>query len=201
MNLKLTVLSISLILVLTTCKKHNDNPNEGTLNEYQELIEVVTMDPNGVVFKILNDIDSSIYQTNFTTNMSPTNANRYFLSPGNETGFRIKIDSVCLKKFHYNGPDNLLSNGYTWFTKKGQYVCWRDAYTHEDVGYLGYKWLDLGFPNRHKNLFPERFCMYSQFFMVIPENASLPQFLRIFPKPINDTVYTRLSLFRSDKVW
>jgi hypothetical protein len=192
---------VTLFFISVACDKTDEEIEIVPKGDYLELIEEITMNPNGVVFKILNDIDSAVYQTNNTTNLSPTNLNRYFCAQGTETGFIIKIDSICLRKFHYNGPDNLSDVGYTWFTKKGQYVCWRDLYNLEEVGSSDHKWLDLGFPNRYRDIYPEKFCIYSQLSFTTIEEITKEEFLKVFPKPINDTVYTRLSLFKTEKAW
>jgi len=112
------------------------------------------------------------------------------------TSMVIKIDSIAIKRFHYFGSG--LWENYVWFKKIGQYVCWRDKYIQED-GTL--KWLDLTFPNRYKNLSSGKYCLYSQFIMCDQQGSTSVDFNRIFPTPLNDTVYVKLSSFRQDKFW
>jgi hypothetical protein len=134
------------------------------------LIEEYTYDPAGVVFKIVNNIDGG---WNYIDKVFE------------------KIDSVYLKKFqYYQGEgDPRFSSNYTWFTKKGQYICWRYPYIFE-----GYKYLEIGFQNDNK--------IYSYLSVILcsQEASSGVTFQQLFPAPINDTVYVNLSWIRSDRV-
>lgn len=132
------------ILLLVSCTKEEIKPmdqnkpktppkNDSTEVYKEVLIEQFSYNSNGVVFKIVNDLDSAF---DFQKNIN------------------IKIDSIALRKFHFPGSTDYFHGGWTWFTKKGQYVCWRDSYTHENVGYEGFKWLDMVFPS-----FPN-YCLY-----------------------------------------
>jgi hypothetical protein len=172
---------IILSSILFSCKKIEDP----IIPEENLLIEEFTYHQDGVVFKIVYDVENAIYRI-------PNTADDLFA---------IKIDSICISKFHYYGPRNFFSEGYTWFTKKGQYVCWRYKYTSEAGGYENDKCMDLIFPNRFLEYSSEKFVVYSQFITNTYEASLNPSFQAIFPKPINDTVYVKLSRFRPDKVW
>lgn len=148
------------------------------------LIEEFTNDPTGVVFKIVNDLDSAFYR-----------APNEFVDL-----FKIKIDSVCLKKFMYNGIESPLTNNYTWFTKKGQFVCWRYKYFHTSEPFD--KSVDLILPNRHREISPLKFCFYRGSTVCTYESSQTIAFQRVFPQPINDTVHVKLSsLSFNKKLW
>jgi hypothetical protein len=124
------------------------------------------------VFKIINDVEHAW---------------------NNQENLMQKIDSICLEKFQYSGSINLFSKDFTWFTKKGQFVCWRYKYIHE-----GNKNLILGFPNAYRRFtIGYQFCLYSTSVGCNATSAKYPQFQILFPM-VNDTVIMRLSAIRPD---
>jgi hypothetical protein len=173
-------LGICLILSLLafSCKKHEDSlDSEDTISEDNRLIQVYTYDSNGVVFKIVNDVDSAAYQ------MQDTYGGFYYT-------FHYKVDSICLKNWHYNGPEDFSSENFTWFTKRGQYVCWRDVY----IGKIrSEKRCDIFIPNRYKNLRKVDYLEYGGAIMTDSIAYRHPDFKLVFPEPILDTVYVKLS--------
>lgn len=154
-------------------KKERSNP----LHKDSLLIEEYIHDSTGVVFKIVNDLD---FGYNYQENLIQ------------------KIDSVYLRKFHiFIGDTNMYSPSYTWFSKKGQYVCWRYNY----IGIDEKKLIDIGFPNHIRYYNPWKYCGFLTYVYCSEALREYPENLRRFPKPINDTVYCKLSSFFPDKLW
>lgn len=173
MKTKFWLILCFLSFIFASCKKEEgeNKPHKDSL-----LIEEYIHDPTGVVFKIVNDIDSGLnYQENLIQ----------------------KVDSVYLKKFHiFIGDTNMYGPTYTWFSKKGQYVCWRYNYI-DGIDKL----IDIGFPNHFRYYIPWKYCSFLTDVYCSEALREYPNFLRRFPKPINDTVYCKLSSFFPDKLW
>jgi len=173
-----TVILFLLIILLfcVSCKKQDLNPVNKEPYKNSLLIEEYIHDSTGIVFKIINDIDSAYnYQEKFNQ----------------------KVDSVYLKKFHiFIGDTNMYSTTYTWFSKKGQYVCWRYNYIDGNS-----KLIDIGFPNHIRYYNPWKYCGFVTYIFCSEPSRESYQLLQRFPKPINDTVYCKLSSFFPDKLW
>jgi hypothetical protein len=185
MNTKILFTTILIFsnIVFIGCKKEKID-----IQKHENLlIEEFVYNPNGVVFKITNDVDSAAYQ------LIDLNGAFYYT-------FHFKIDSIALKKFLYNGPENPLTNNYTWFTKKGQYVCWKYEYVHISEPYD--KYIDMVIPNRYKNLSVSKFIFYRGLTTCTYNSSLTAAFQKVFPKPLNDTVYVKLSsLSFNKKIW
>jgi hypothetical protein len=114
---------LGIILILSlfaiSCKKNEEPlPVPG---KDPNLIEEYTYDSTGVVFKIINDVERA-------WNAIPS------------VDSLQKADSLAFGKFDYPGTSTgnyFIYNRkyYTWFTKKGQYVCWRYKYIDDVVNY------------------------------------------------------------------
>jgi hypothetical protein len=167
--------NLFFLILLISCQKDKIPITKDSL-----LIEEFIYDHEGVVFKITNDIDSAYN----------------YLEKCN-----ISIDSIALRKFHNPAYLDYFGNGWTWFTKKGQYVCWRDKYTSNDLGYNGFKWMDLVFPNKIRKISQDRFCVYGISIDCNESVSSLPAFKNIFPVPYQDTVFVKLSNLAPNSIW
>jgi len=175
-------ISIILSLLAFSCRKHEDSLD----NEDTNLIQVYTYDTNGVVFKIVNDVDSAAYQ------MQDIHGGFYYT-------FHYKVDSICLKNWHYNGPEDFSDENFTWFTKRGQYICWRDVY----IGNIrSEKWCDIFIPNKFMNLRNVKYLGYCGSIMTDSIAYRHPDFKKLFPEPVDDTVYVKLSNMNfNETIW
>lgn len=96
------------------------------------MIEEITFNKLGVVFKIIDDVDS---------------AYNYHI------GFTHSVDSIYIKKILVPTSDNKFNDNYTWFNKHGQYACWR-------IIYYDSLFLETGFTNKYPLRSSEKICTY-----------------------------------------
>lgn len=132
------LLLLLIIFLFISCEKPSEPPFKNP-----NLIEELTIDSNGVVFKIINDVDSSY---NYLVDLVHW------------------VDSIYIKKFD--------SEDKRWFSKHGEYVCWR-------YNYVDFKIIEIGFVNKFPKTTHQKICSYSINYF--------------FNKPIEDTVYFKLS--------
>jgi hypothetical protein len=175
--MKTTIYSLLLIItsLFISCKKDKNNLNDPLPKKENLLIEEFTYDTAGVVFKITNDIDEA------------WNCQENIIE---------KPDSVYLKKFNFVGDDDPIGPKYTWFTKRGQYACWRYQYIDG-----GIKYMEIGFLNKHRPYIPYKYSSFAFTIGCTIYSLESMDFQRIFPKPVNDTVFVRLSAIRPDRFW
>ena len=135
----------------------------------RKLVEELTYDPYGVVFKITNDVN-------------------YI----NGVGEDVNFDSLAFCKFHYydyyeTDSDDLNNREYFTWIPYGHYVCWRYNYTGEKQVIItnidAYGRFVYGFIKKYT-------CD--------PSEVDTEWFQEIFPYPVNDTVYVSINKLIED---
>ena len=159
-----TSIILSAFLILT-CRK---TPDRDSIDKKYTQVEQYTFDSDGVVFKIINDIDS-------------------FKSCQYDS--KHKIDSLLFGKFQHNSiPSNDSLDVYSdirYFTclKINQYVSWRYKYIDDSIKHIRVV-LYLNYPQT---------CSYSTTLLFDSITASTSWFQSMFPYPVNDTIEVKVS--------
>ena len=185
-TIKLFLIFFAFIIISCEKKELTDYDEPIVITKPAPPIEIFNYNSSGVVFLIWHDVDSGF---NGTTNKYE------------------HIDSICLSKFHYyEFPVNIsnLSDSlkYTWFTKKGDYVCWEynfwggieHPYYDPTTSDTTWSWMFRNLKIR-SIAFPNSLNGYSCYVgsVICDSIRSDTTHIRFFPKPINDTVYVNLS--------
>jgi hypothetical protein len=167
---KLLLYCLTLTLAICSCSKDEECPCVETKNHIPKMVESIIYDPNGVVFKITNDINQGYnYQE--------------IVEHGNS--FWENIDTIYLKRFYSMSNASVFDSNYVRIGK-GDYICWRYNYV-----YQGYRNIYMAFKNPRTNNLEYSHCIYGTALSYGDNNW----FKARFPEPINDTVKVMLSSF------
>jgi hypothetical protein len=164
------LVSVIIILLIPGCKKDEDKPEMEQELHKSILVESVTYDTDGVVFKITNDISHG-----FNYNEEYEHNKRIWQD----------LDSVYFKRFHVLSANLEDKDSYV-LIGKGDYVCWRYKYE-----YTGTRGIYMGFINSYAINEDYKYCIFGT-----DLGFSTSNYYKIkFPEPVNDTVYVKMSSF------
>ena len=134
------------------------------------MVENITYDTDGVVFKIVNDISHG-----FNYNEESEHMNRVWQD----------LDSVYFKRLHMISTNIYDKKSYV-VVGKGDYVCWKYNYQ-----YKGSRSIYIGFDNPYAVKPEYEYCLFGTDIFFSTSNT----FKIMFPEPVNDTVYVKMSSF------
>jgi hypothetical protein len=168
--MKKFIILLSAIVFLFSCTKIEYRPEVPKVHK-PVMVENITYDSSGVIFKITNDINQGYnYQEVAEHGVSDW----------------LILDTIYLKRFYSVSDASIFDDNYVHIGK-GDYVCW--IYNYE---YTGYRNIYMAFKNPKATNVEYSYCIYGT---AIGYSSESNWFMARFPRPVNDTVKVNLSSF------